>query len=68
MEDGTVRMQAKMFSLVAQLNAEQAYLEGMKAANEQRAARGEALAYDEPAFIDVAERMETISNRLAMEI
>lgn len=68
MEEGTVRMQAQIYALLADLYIEQAYLEGMKSANMQRIHANEALAYDEPQFIDVANRMEEISSKLRQEI
>ena len=59
---------AQMFALVADLEAEKAYLEGMKASNMQRIHANEALAHDEPQFIDVANRMEEIADKLRKEI
>lgn len=59
-------MDVKIAQLLAELYAEQAYLEGMKALNSERRATNAALAYDEDAFIESAERMLDIAGRMML--
>ena len=50
-------MLARVFSLQAEVLAAQAEIEGMKAANQERLSRGEALAYPAESFNEIAESM-----------
>lgn len=68
MEEGVVRMQAQMFALVAEMHSEVASIEAMKAANQERIDRNEAIAYDESCFSDAQIALTKIASRLREEI
>jgi hypothetical protein len=56
--------QIEMYALVAEMNATTAFLEGMKAANQERVQEGYALAYDETSFAHEAANLQEISQKL----
>jgi len=68
MDEGTVRQQASMFALVAQMEAIKADLVWMELENRERLSRGEALAWDGAAFNDCTVSLRAISNALVREI
>jgi hypothetical protein len=59
---------AKMFALVAEIEVEKAYIEGMKSENTKRAIYGESPAYTEDDFGNAAHRLEEIAEKLREEI
>lgn len=68
MDEGTIRMQAQMFALVAEMNAILVSIEGMKAANTERESQGLALAYPESIFNDASKDIEGIATALLNQI
>lgn len=68
MDEGTVRMQAQMYALVAEMHAINASVEGMKAANTERESQGYAFAYDESVFDDARKELEEIATALREHI
>ena len=68
MDEGTIRMQAQMFALVAEMEAIKARIEGMKAENQQREVLGHRISYNENAFIVCQLELEELSMRLREEI
>ena len=68
MDEGTVRMQAHLYALVADIQAVVADIEGMKALNTYRESRGETIAYDDSHFFESRHELETIAQKLREEI
>ena len=68
MDEGTVRMQAHLYALVADIQAVVADIEGMKALNTYRESRGETIAYDDSHFLESRRELETIAQKLREEI
>lgn len=68
MEEGTVRMAAQMYALVAEMEAEKAELESMNWENAQRLHRGESMAYPEGEFMMKADNLRALADRLRKEI
>lgn len=68
MNEGEIRMQAQMYAIVAEMNGLIAGIEGMKAANAERQANGDALAYGEKEFVDVEKQLCAIAEKLRKEI
>jgi len=68
MEEGVVRMEASMWALVAEMNAELAWVEAMKAFNSYRADRGEVQGYCEQSFYESSQKIHKIAGRLRDEI
>lgn len=68
MNEGTIRMVAKLFSLVAEIQAIIVEVEGMKAENTERELKGFSLAYLESAFRDAGEKIRFLAHRLRTEI
>ena len=68
MDEGEVRMAATMWALVAEMNAETAWVEAMKALNSCRADRGLAQGYSEQSFFESSENLTKIAERLRDEI
>ncbi len=57
-----------MFALVAEMHSEVASIDAMKAANQERIDRNEAIAYDESCFSDAQIALSKIATRLREEI
>ena len=68
MNEGEIKMQAKMFSLVAKMYSLNAAIEGMKAANIERRSQGYTLAYAEGSFFAAELDLQDISAKLESEI
>ena len=68
MDEGSVRMQASMYALVAEMNAIQARIEGMKAENQQRESLCQSVAWNDEAFFAQQDKLEKIADRLRYEI
>ena len=64
MDEGTVRMLAGVESEVAQRVEVEVRLAGMIAENNERQAAGQAMAYPEQEFIDLASEAQAIAARL----
>jgi len=64
MSEVEIRMQAEMFSLVAEVNAAMVRVEGMKADNQRRLSMQESIAYTEEDFEYAACDIDKISQRL----
>ena len=66
MEERDIRFLAQVYSLVAKMQSVKVAVDGMKAANIDRASRGfEDPLYYEESFSDAAAELEQISNALA---
>lgn len=63
-DEGVVRMDAQLWGLVAEMWADIACIEAMKAANKEREMRGESLAYPEESFREIIGGLNYISNTL----
>ncbi len=63
-DEAVVRMDAQMWSLVAELQALITEREAMVALNMQRQACGNSMAYDDEAFMGLAQQMKTIGAAL----
>lgn len=68
MDEGVVRMQAKMYGLVAEMYSVVANIESMKVTNKEREAQGFAMAWSESAFVDAQKQLEGISHVLQTKI
>ena len=68
MDEGTVRMQAQMYSLVALMEATKASIAAMQATNYERTSAGLALAWNESYFEDCRLELVELSRRLREEI
>jgi len=68
MDEGTVIQAAKMWALVAEMEEVKANIEAMKADNQEREARGEALAWPYSMFQDASEALSKVSWKLRNEI
>jgi len=68
MDEGTVRQQASMFALVAQMEAIKAEPVMMEQENYVRLANKEALAWDGAAFSDCARTLRGIAEQLVNDI
>jgi len=67
-DESVVRQDAYMWSMVARIHAAVAAIEGMKALNQYRAARGEAQGYDEASFNQSRIELENIADQLVSGI
>ena len=68
MNEETVRMQAAMYALVAEMYCEVAGIERMKADNEGRMMHGYALAWDGSCFKDASDALAGIAQALRTKI
>jgi hypothetical protein len=68
MDEGIVRMQAQMYSLVAKMHSLIANIEGMKSDNIEREANGYALAWPGSCFFEAQSELQKISESLIKEI
>ena len=64
MREEELRQAAHMYALVAEMEATKANIEGMRAANMQREACGDAMAYSEDHFQGAANDLAAIADRL----
>lgn len=64
MDEGAIRMQAAVFSLVAEMNAIMVRVEGMKADNQRRLGMQESIAYVEEDFEYQACEIDRISQQI----
>ena len=63
-EDAALKL-ARVYSLVAEMYAVNADIEGMRAFNTNRSSHGYSIGYDEDAFAHEADKLRGISARLA---
>ena len=68
MDKGTVRMQAQMLAIQAEISAKLVEVEGMKAANTIREQQDRGLDYDETDFVLISHKILTLRVRLLEEI
>lgn len=68
MDEGTVRMQATMYSFLAEMNAINAEIDGMKAENQFCLGNGHSPAYGDAAFLELADKLVAIAKRFRDEI
>ena len=68
MDEGTIRMQAEMYALVAQMNSIIAEIEGMKAENQLRSLHEESPAYGDKEFNEAAGRLIYVLKHLREDI
>lgn len=68
MDEGEIRQLASLYSLVADMNAVLAEIEGMKIANAIRQKDGYSPAYHDGNFDEKREDLEIISHRMKNEI
>jgi hypothetical protein len=68
MNEGEIRMQAQLFSLIADMYATVAEVEGMKAENAQRQICGESMAYIDHDFFTSSRALQLIAARIKEEI
>ena len=64
MDEGNIRFNAIVYSLIAEMHSVIAKIEAMKAANMERMRDGYALAYIEENFENEQKRLEHISKEL----
>lgn len=68
MDEGTVRMQSQMYSLVAEMESIKANIKAMEVDNFERAENGEALAWPGEMFQDASNDLMKISEKLKSEL
>ena len=68
MDEGTVRMQAQMYALVALIEANKATVAGMVSDNELRSQLGEPPAWRGSDFEDCRHKLEELSRQLREDI
>ena len=68
MDEATIRMAAKLYSIVAEMEEIKANIEAMKADNVEQESRGEALAWSYLDFQEASKSLSRISWRLDNEI
>jgi len=68
MNEAEIRMAASMYSLVAEMNALNARIEGMKVANMFEVANTGLPMYNEQAFVTLHNELYEISKKLESEI
>lgn len=68
MSEGEIRQAAKMYALVAEMEAVKASIEGMKADNKQREIVGASMAWPGDCFVDAQLQLEAIATRFRDEI
>lgn len=68
MDEGTIRMQAQLNALVADMYSVNTYIVAMIAANDARDKANQAPAYGEGDFIVMAEKHDMIAQRMREEI
>ena len=68
MDKETIRMQAKIYGLVAEMYGIVAEIEGMKAENARRESRGEAVAYNDVSFFGAQNQLNGIADTLQTKI
>jgi hypothetical protein len=68
MNGGEIRQAAKMYALIAEMEAVKARIEGMKVENELRTQQGLSNAYGGNHFMEAEEALMKIADRLRDEI
>ena len=68
MNEGEIRMQSQMYSLVAEMYALNAELEAYKSANELRDIQQCSPMYSDDCFMIIKEKLDNIARRLREEI
>lgn len=66
--EGVVRLEARMFALVAEMEAVKARIEAMKVDNEVQQANGGEPAWNVTSFLEMAGELEEIAKGLRTEI
>jgi len=68
LKHNALKIAAKMYALVAEMEEIRANIEAMKADNAEREQRGEALAWPGKMFQEASEELSRISRRFSNEI
>ena len=68
MDEKTVRMLAKTYAFVAEIEAVKATIKGFEAGNEARTARGDLTLYNEQGFFDCNRELRRLAKSLRENI
>ena len=68
MNEGEIRQAAKMYALIAEMEAVKARIEGMKVENEECIQQSKAIFYIRENFYEAEEALMKIADRLRKEI